>query len=206
MAEEEADDALLEEALAEVDEQRLALRRLHHLAIFALVRHRAPTAASRSDGFLSAADVTCSAAEPKSSQRGAQRCPRGRRRRSPLRNFTGAPPRPAARRADPPTPRARAPVRRAHRALPPQLRAQRFSVQRYNCSSATMAAVALRRMRSSGNIPPIAIASSVHRGASIALGAFCLSLGAAWAWQPCIVRRRRRRPTLPVRRPPRRRR
>ena len=46
-----------------------------------------------------------------------------------------------------------------------------------------MAAVALRRMRSSGNIPPIAIASSVHRGASIALGAFCLSLGAAWAWQ-----------------------
>jgi len=60
VAEEEADDALLEEALAEVDEQRLALRRLHHLAIFALVRHRAPTAASRSDGFLSGADVTWS--------------------------------------------------------------------------------------------------------------------------------------------------
>ena len=58
-----------------------------------------------------------------------------------------------------------------------------------------MAAVALRRMRSSGNIPPIAIASSVHRGASIALGAFCLSLGAAWAWQLKALLRIRRSAT-----------
>ena len=62
VAEEEADDALLEEALAEVDEQRLALRRLHHSQFLrSCDTHRAPTAASRSDGFLSGAEVTWSA-------------------------------------------------------------------------------------------------------------------------------------------------